>query len=347
MELRVLRYFLAVAREESISGAAEALHVTQPTLSRQMMELEEELGKTLFLRGKRKISLTEEGMFLRKRAQEIVTLVEKTESEFSAAEETISGDVHIGGGETDAMRLIARAAHRLQSAYPHIAYHLFSGNADDVTERLDRGLVDFGVFIESADLSKYDFIKLPVTDIWGVLMRKDCPLAARATIRPQDLLGLPLLASNQHLVKNEFSGWFGEGYEKLNIITTYNLLYNASIMWRKAWDTPCVWTRSSGHPAAARCASGRWSRSWKWGCISLGKSTSFSRRPLKNFWNACNARSRIGGRRIAQRTNRATGKRTQKGKRGFSGKAPLPLWSILLLPTDYIRSGVRLQWRSR
>ena len=215
MELRVLRYFLAVAREESISGAAEALHVTQPTLSRQMMELEEELGKTLFLRGKRKISLTEEGMFLRKRAQEIVTLVEKTESEFSAAEETISGDVHIGGGETDAMRLIARAAHRLQSAYPHIAYHLFSGNADDVTERLDRGLVDFGVFIEPADLSKYDFIKLPVTDIWGV---------------PQDLLGLPLLASNQHLVKNEFSGWFGEGYEKLNITTTYNLLYNASIM---------------------------------------------------------------------------------------------------------------------
>lgn len=230
MELRVLRYFLAVAREESISGAAEALHVTQPTLSRQMMELEEELGKTLFLRGKRKISLTEEGMFLRKRAQEIVTLVEKTESEFSAAEETISGDVYIGGGETDAMRLIARAAHRLQSAYPHIAYHLFSGNAEDVTERLDRGLVDFGVFIEPADLSKYDFIKLPVTDIWGVLMRKDSPLAARPTIRPQDLPGLPLLASNQHLVKNEFSGWFGEGYEKLNIITTYNLLYNASIM---------------------------------------------------------------------------------------------------------------------
>ena len=151
MELRVLRYFLAVAREESISGAAEALHVTQPTLSRQMMELEEELGKTLFLRGKRKISLTEEGMFLRKRAQEIVTLVEKTESEFSAAEETISGDVYIGGGETDAMRLIARAAHRLQSAYPHIAYHLFSGNADDVTERLDKGLVDFGIFIEPAD----------------------------------------------------------------------------------------------------------------------------------------------------------------------------------------------------
>lgn len=230
MELRVLRYFLAVAREETISGAAEALHVTQPTLSRQMMELEDELGKTLFLRGKRKISLTEEGMFLRKRAQEIVALVEKTESEFSAAEEAIGGDVYIGGGETDAMRLIARAAHGLQAAHPHIAYHLFSGNAEDVAERLDRGLVDFGVLIEPVDLSKYDFIKLPVTDIWGVLMREDSPLAAKQTIRPDDLLGVPVLCSNQAMVKNEMSGWMGDRYEKLRIVTTYNLLYNASLM---------------------------------------------------------------------------------------------------------------------
>ena len=342
MELRVLRYFLTVAREESISGAAAALHVTQPTLSRQMMELEEELGKTLFLRGKRKISLTEEGMFLRKRAQEIVTLVEKTESEFSAAEETISGDVHIGGGETDAMRLIARAAHRLQSAYPHIAYHLFSGNADDVTERLDRGLVDFGVFIEPADLSKYDFIKLPVTDIWGVLMRKDCPLAARATIRPQDLLGLPLLASNQHLVKNEFSGWFGEGYEKLNIITTYNLLYNASIMVEEGMGYALCLDKivrtSGGSPLCFRPLEPK----LEVGLHIAWKKYQFFSKAAEKFLE-CLQR----GRRIAQRTNRATGKRTQKGKRCFSGKAPLPLWSILLLPTDYIRSGVRLQWRSR
>ena len=345
MELRVLRYFLAVAREESISGAAEALHVTQPTLSRQMMELEEELGKTLFLRGKRKISLTEEGMFLRKRAQEIVTLVEKTESEFSAAEETISGDVHIGGGETDAMRLIARAAHRLQSAYPHIAYHLFSGNADDVTERLDRGLVDFGVFIEPADLSKYDFIKLPVTDIWGVLMRKDCPLAARATIRPQDLLGLPLLASNQHLVKNEFSGWFGEGYEKLNIITTYNLLYNASIMVEEGMGYALCLDKivrtSGGSPLCFRPLEPK----LEVGLHIAWKKYQFFSKAAEKFLE-CLQRE-IADRRIAQRTNRATGKRTQKGKRGFSGKAPLPLWSILLLLTDYIRSGVRLQWRSR
>lgn len=230
MELRVLRYFLAVAREETISGAADAVHVTQPTLSRQMMDLEEELGKTLFLRGKRRITLTEEGMFLRKRAQEIVSLVEKTEAEFSAEEKAISGEVWIGGGETDAMRLIARAAKGLQAMHPHIVYHLFSGNAEDVAERLDRGLVDFGIFIEPADLSKYDFIKLPVTDIWGVLMRKDSPLAAKQVIRPDDLLGLPLLCSRQPLVRNELSGWMGEHYEKLHIMTTYNLLYNASLM---------------------------------------------------------------------------------------------------------------------
>ena len=230
MELRVLRYFLAVAREETISGAAEYLHVTQPTLSRQMMELEEELGKKLFIRGNRKISITEEGMFLRKRAQEIVALVDRTESEFSVSDENISGDVSIGGGETDAMRLVARTATRLQARYPHISYHLFSGNADDVAERLDRGLVDFGIFIGAVELSKYDFLQLPVRDTWGVLMRKDSPLAAQAAIRPGDLAGVPLLCSRQSLGRNELSGWMGSGYSTLNFVATYNLLYNASLM---------------------------------------------------------------------------------------------------------------------
>lgn len=230
MELRVLRYFLAVAREESISGAAKALYVTQPTLSRQMMELEEELGKTLFLRGKRKILLTEEGLFLRKRAQEIVALVEKTESEFQGAEDNISGDVYIGGGETDAMRLVARAAQRLREAYPHISCHLFSGNAESVTERLDKGLVDFGLFIGSTALSKYDFIRLPLVDTWGVLMRKDSPFAKKSCLAPADLPLLPLICSNQALVENEISGWMGDCHDKLNIVGTYNLLYNASLM---------------------------------------------------------------------------------------------------------------------
>lgn len=230
MELRVLRYFLAVAREESISAAAETLHLTQPTLSRQLMDLEEELGKKLFLRGNRKVTLTEDGVLLRKRAGEIVDLVEKTESEFHEPEEWIGGDIYIGGGETDAMRLIARAAKEFQALHPQVRYHLFSGNAEDVTERLDKGLLDFGVLIEPADLKKYDLMKLPATDVWGVLMPKDSPLAARDTVRKEDLWDLPLLVSRQSLGQNEIYTWLGRNAEALNIVTTYNLIYNAALM---------------------------------------------------------------------------------------------------------------------
>lgn len=162
MELRVLRYFLTVAREESISAAAEALHITQPTLSRQLMELEAELGVKLFLRGKRnrRVILTEEGMLLRQRAEEISELAAKTEAELNAKDKIISGDIYIGSGETDAMRLIARLAKELQKDYPHIRLHLYSGNADDVTEKLDKGLLDFGLLIEPTDIEKYDYIKI-------------------------------------------------------------------------------------------------------------------------------------------------------------------------------------------
>ncbi len=230
MELRVLRYFLAVAREESITAASESLHVTQPTLSRQLMELEEELGKKLFIRGNRKITLTDEGMLLRKRAEEIVELVEKTETEIIASDEVINGDIYIGGGETDVMRILAQIAKKLQQKYPHIKYHLFSGNADDVTERLDRGLLDFGVLIEPANIQKYEYIKLPATDKWGVLMRKDSPLAQLETIKPKDLWDTPLLCSRQSMVGKEISQWIGRDFDKLNVIATYNLLYNASLM---------------------------------------------------------------------------------------------------------------------
>ena len=190
MEIRVLRYFLAVAREESISRAAEYLHVTQPTLSRQLMELEDELGTRLFVRGKRNRSviLTDEGM-LRRRAEEIVELTDKTEAEIHAKDEIISGDIYIGCGETDAMRLIAQTARDLQEDYPDICYHLFSGNADDVTERLDKGLLDFGILVGSANTEKYDYITLPATDVWGLLMRKDSPLAEKNAVRPEDLKG--------------------------------------------------------------------------------------------------------------------------------------------------------------
>lgn len=230
MELRILKYFLAVAREESISGAAQALHMTQPTLSRQLMDLEEELGKQLLIRGSRRITLTEEGMLLRKRAAEILDLVEKAEAELTAPDEVVNGDIYIGGGETEAMRMIAEIATGLQRSCPDIRYHLYSGNADDVTERLDKGLLDFGVLIEPANMKKYDYIRLPATDTWGLLMPRDCPLAARPVIRPQDLWDLPLITSRQSMLSNEFSGWLGKEFEKLRIVATYNLVYNASLL---------------------------------------------------------------------------------------------------------------------
>ena len=230
MELRVLRYFLAVAREENISAAADYLHLTQPTLSRQLMDLEEELGKKLFLRGNRKITLTEDGVLFRKRANEILELVEKTESEFRSADEAVAGDIYIGGGESEAMRLVAQTARALQRLHPGIRYHLYSGNADDVGERLDKGLLDFGILIEPFDRKKYDSLRLPHRDRWGVLMRRDSPLAALAEIRPEDLLDKPLLHSRQSKVRDGMQAWFGRDMEELNVVGTYNLLYNASLM---------------------------------------------------------------------------------------------------------------------
>ncbi|WP_175639599.1 LysR family transcriptional regulator [Metabacillus schmidteae] len=234
MELRVLRYFLTVAREGSITGAANILHVTQPTLSRQLKDLEQELGKKLFIRSSHSVILTDEGMLLRKRAEEIVDMVGKLEAEFSSKEETISGEIYIGGGETDAMRQIASVAKELQINYPNIRYHLYSGNSDDVTERLDKGLLDFGILIQPADLSKYNYVNIPAKDVWGVIMRKDSPLAFNDTIQAVDLLNVPLICSRQAmkqtLNKNEFADWFGEDFDKLNVVTTYNLAYNAAIM---------------------------------------------------------------------------------------------------------------------
>lgn len=230
MELRVLRYFLAVTREQTISGAAQYLHVSQPSLSRQLMDLEQELGQQLFVRGNRRITLTEAGELLRRRANELVLLADKTETELRSMQEVVAGDVSIGGGETEAMRLIARAARDLQADHPHICYHLYSGNADDVTERLDKGLLDFGLLIEPFDKQKYDFIRLPVSDRWGVLMRRDSPLSDRQTICPADLHDLPLIISRQSMVLHELSGWFDCPMEELHVAATYNLLFNASLM---------------------------------------------------------------------------------------------------------------------
>lgn len=230
MELRVLRYFLAVAREENISRAAEALHTAQPSLSRQLKELEEELGKTLFIRGKRKITLTEEGMFLRKRAEEIIGLVDKTTSALTVDDGMVTGDVYIGAGETEGMRVIARVAAMLRQSYPDIRLHIVSGDGADMTEKLDNGIIDFALLVGAADMGKYESIRLPYKNNWGVLMRKDDPLAQKAAIRPEDLYNEPLLISRQIKDGSPFVTWMGRSLNHLNIVSTHNLIYNASLM---------------------------------------------------------------------------------------------------------------------
>ena len=230
MELRELKYFLAVAREQSISKAADALFVTQPNLSRQMQNLEKELGQRLFIRGTRKITLTEAGQLLRKRAEEIIELYNKTESELNAPITDVSGDIHIGGGESYVMGLIAKAAHSVQKDYPNVKFNLFSGDSGTVSERLDKGLIDFGIFIEPFDVSKYDYIRLPLYDTWGVLMRKDSPLAAKEYIAPEDLWDKPLILSRQAHGKNMITEWFRKDIEELNVVATGNLLYNMSLL---------------------------------------------------------------------------------------------------------------------
>lgn len=228
MDIKVLNYFLTVAQEESITKAAERLYMTQPPLSRQLKALEDELGTQLFIRGSRKITLTEEGMLLRKRAEEMIELMEITRAEINASNENISGDVYIGGGETEGMRIIAKVTEKLQKEYPDIKIHLFSGHTEDIAEKLERGLLDFGIFIEPADMTKYDYIRLRTTDVWGLLMRKDDPLSSKEVIRPEDLMDTPIICSEQF--REEMIGFSGGEYNRLNIVATYNLLYNASLL---------------------------------------------------------------------------------------------------------------------
>ncbi len=230
MELRVLQYFLAVAREQNISAAAQSLHLTQPTLSRQLRELEEALGKQLMIRGNRKITLTEEGMLLRKRAEEILELADRTEKEIMQSADTVSGDIYIGTGETDGVRQIARTAHQLQQSYPGIHFHIVSGDAVDVCERLDKGLLDFGVLLGDMDKAKYHYLELPMKDTWGVLMRRDSPLAGQDAVSPRDLWDKPLILSRQVDNKSGLYRWLRKEPAELHTVATYNLIYNASLM---------------------------------------------------------------------------------------------------------------------
>lgn len=229
MELRVLHSFLTLVREKSITGAANALHLSQPALSKQLKQLEDELGVVLFLRGNREIELTDEGRYLANRGQEILELVDKTLNNLSS-EESVTGTITIGGGETEAMSIIGKAVKKMKQQHPDVTIHLYSGNGDAVSEMLDNGLLDFGLVIDPVEKQRYDYLKLNEINQWGLMVREDHPLAKQQQITADDLQDIPLLIPDQTLVDNRIAEWAGKSLAHYQLVGTYNLLYNASLM---------------------------------------------------------------------------------------------------------------------
>ncbi len=235
IELRVLYYFLTVCREGSITRAAEALHLSQPTLSRQLRDMERRLGKQLMVRGSRQITLTDEGMLLRKRAAEILELVDRTESEIALSGDTVSGDVYIGAGETHLMHFLTRAMATLRKTYPDVRFHISSGDTADVYDDLDKGLTDFALAFAIPDESKYEHIQIPGSNGWGVYLRRDNPLARRSSLTAQDLHDQPLIVSRSVLGSRQAAAWMhheGLPRDGSHVVATYNLVYNATMMVR-------------------------------------------------------------------------------------------------------------------
>lgn len=232
MELRVLRYFLTVVREENITRAAEMLHITQPTLSRQLAMLEEELGVKLMERGARKIVLTSEGALLRRRAEELVALADKTEQEFASQSETLEGRISIGSGEIAAVSALARCCEAFHEQYPRVTFDLLTANADVVREQMDKGLLDIGLLLEPIDMDKYDYVRMAEREEWGVLIRPDDPLASRDSLTAADLSAQPLILPRRLSVQSELANWFGRDYSRLNVRFTSNLSTNSSVMVR-------------------------------------------------------------------------------------------------------------------
>lgn len=230
METRTLRYFLAVAKEENMTSAANSLHVSQSALSRQMTDLETELGKTLFVRTNRQTLLTEDGMRLRQRAEEILELIEKTEAEFLSSETEISGEIHIGAGETRAFRYIAQAIRQTQAKYPGIKFTVYSANALDVTVRLEHGTLDFGLLFEPVNKERYEYLEVPYYDTVGLLVNRNHPLSKKASITEEDLLSTPLIVSNRLSPDTVLSHISQKNLHKFNIQAAYNLIYNASLL---------------------------------------------------------------------------------------------------------------------
>lgn len=232
MEIRVLRYFLEVAREESITHAAVRLHVSQPTLSKQMKDLETELGQKLFVRTNYSIRLTDAGMLLRKRAEDLLRMSDRITEEFRTLSADEGGDIHIGCAESDGMRCLARCLRDVQTRHPRVRCHLYSGNTEDLAGRLDSGILDFAVIVQDVDLTKYNYLELPYADTWGVIMRKDSPLAGQEAVRMEDLLELPLICSRQGM-KADYPKFFREKVDALHVVATFNLIYNATVLVRE------------------------------------------------------------------------------------------------------------------
>lgn len=230
MEIRVLRYFLTVVREQSITKASEVLHITQPTLSRQLAQMEEEVGVKLFDRGTRKITLTNEGLLLRRRAEEILQLVDKTEKELIEQEEQVEGKITIGCGEIASVQLLPELFKSFHEKYPRVNFDLYTATADHVKDQMDRGLVDIGLLLEPIDIEKYDFIRLDMKERWVVLMRPDSPLAEKDSVTAKDLSESPLILPRRLRVQSELASWFGDYYENLNALFTGNLSTNGAIM---------------------------------------------------------------------------------------------------------------------
>lgn len=230
MELRVLEYYLMVAREENITKAAELLHITQPTLSRQLAQMEEELGVRLFTRGRHSITLTEDGMLLKRRAQEIVELADKTRRDLKHDEQELSGKIYIGSGEVKSMRVFADCIAKFHCQHPKVIFDIYSGTADEIKEQIERGLMDIGLLAEPVDVAKYMFIRLSEKVRWGVLARKDSLIAKKEYVTAKDLADIPLLVPKRSSVQTELANWFKDEYDKVNVVVTYNLLYNAAVL---------------------------------------------------------------------------------------------------------------------
>ena len=232
MEIRVLRYFMEIAREENMTKAAERLHISQPSLSKEIKKLEEELGHALFTRTNKNMRLNDEGMLLRKRAADILEMVDKTTEEFSQLDSITGGEIRIGCAESTQIKYLARTIKSFKEKYPNFIFHIFSGDTEPVAERLDRGLLDLAVIVEPPNLSKYNYLPVPESDKWGVVMRTDSQLAEKSELTFEDIYGLPLFTSEQS-IKVDFSRWCGENIEKLNIAGTFNLFYNGTIFVRE------------------------------------------------------------------------------------------------------------------